>query len=1024
MNSHRINRPNARIDRNKPVDFTFDGKAYRGCAGDTLASALLANGVRMIGRSFKYGRPRGIIGHGAEEPNALIQLERGPGTVPNLKATQVELYQGMNAFSTTGWPSLNVDVKSIMGRAARFMPAGFYYKTFMAPAKMWPLYEDVIRRAAGYGRAPVDPDPEFYDHLHHHPDVLVVGAGACGIWAALIAARAGLRVMLVDEQAEMGGWLLSDHNAVLDKCSSETWLKRTLAELDALPNVTRLARTTAFAMHDGNLVQAVELLQDHIVPSARDALLPRQRLHKIRARHVVLATGAIERPLVFGNNDLPGVMTAAAGQTYLNRYAVRAGQRVLVLTSNDWAYGAAVDLASAGARVTLCDTRAGGAIAGRADAARTAGIEVLKGHGIAEALGGRSVTGARLVKLDPRKDAAIGAGPRVDCDLLLSSGGLSPNVHLFCHNGSRPAWDEDRLAFVAPAQGRPGIACVGAVVGEFDLQAAIAQTTNAVRAVCTQLGHKVGAQTPRIAGARLPIDAAPARAIFRVPDGKREGHGAKAFVDFQNDVAASDIELAVRENYRSIEHVKRYTGLGFGTDQGKLSNVNGFAIAARALGKAIGEVGTTTYRPAYTPVAFGALAGAMVGDTFDPRRYAPAQQAHVQRGALFETVGQWMRPWYFPKPGEDLHAAVNREAVAARTSVGMMDASTLGKIDIRGPDAREFLNRVYSNAWSQLAPGKCRYGLMLDENGMVMDDGVTSCLGDNHFMMTTTTGGAARVLTWLEKWLQTEWPELKVYLTSVTDHWSTCAVVGPNSRAVLEKLCTDIDLSPEAFKYMDCRSGTVAGVPARVFRISFSGELAYEVNVDASYGHYMWESLMAAGQEFDITPYGTETMHVLRAEKGFIIVGQDTDGSVSPIDLGMGWAVSMKKPFSFLGKRSLARADTARSDRKQLVGLVTEDPNVVLAEGAQIVDGNGNGGAVGRGPHVGGTAAGAARRSVGRVTSSYHSAFLGRSIALALIEGGLAKEGQVFHAWDGGAMTAAKIVSPVFIDPEGKRQHV
>jgi sarcosine oxidase subunit alpha len=734
-------------------------------------------------------------------------------------------------------------------------------------------------------------------------------------------------------------------------------------------------------------------------------------MHKIRAHHVVLATGAIERPLVFGNNDLPGVMTAAAGQTYLNRYAVRAGERVLVLTSNDWAYGAAVDLAGAGAKVTLCDTRAGGAIAGRADAARTAGIEVLKGYGIAEALGGRGVTGARLVKLDPRKDAVIGAGPRVDCDLLLSSGGQSPNVHLFCHNGSRPAWDENRLAFVAPAQGRPGIACVGAVVGEFDLQAALAQTTNAVRAVCTQLGHKVVAQAPKIAGAKMPVDAAPARAIFRVPDGKREGHGAKAFVDFQNDVAASDIELAVRENYRSIEHVKRYTGLGFGTDQGKLSNVNGFAIAARALGKPIGEVGTTTYRPAYTPVAFGALAGSMVGDTFDPRRYAPAQQAHVKRGALFETVGQWMRPWYFPKPGEDMHAAVNREAVAARTSVGMMDASTLGKIDIRGPDAREFLNRVYSNAWSQLAPGKCRYGLMLDENGMVMDDGVTSCLGDNHFMMTTTTGGAARVLTWLEKWLQTEWPELKVYLTSVTDHWSTCAVVGPNSRAVLEKLCTDIDLSPEAFKYMDCRVGTVAGVPARVFRISFSGELAYEVNVDASYGHYMWETLMAAGAEFDITPYGTETMHVLRAEKGFIIVGQDTDGSVSPIDLGMGWAVSMKKPFSFLGKRSLARADTARSDRKQLVGLTTEDPNVVLAEGAQIVD---RGAGSGQG----------AQRSVGRVTSSYHSAFLGRSIALALIEGGLAKEGQVFHAWDGGAMTAAKIVSPVFIDPEGKRQHV
>ncbi len=1009
MNSHRIIQSNSRIDRDKPLTFTFDGKSYQGFAGDTLASALLANGVRMIGRSFKYGRPRGIIGHGAEEPNALIQLERGAITVPNLKATQVEMYAGLNAFSTTGWPSLNFDVKSIMGRAARFMPAGFYYKTFMAPAKMWPLYEDVIRRAAGYGRAPVDPDPEYYDHLHHHPDVLVVGGGACGIWAALVAARTGVRVMLVDEQAEMGGWLLSEQDAIVDNYPVHAWLLSCLAELDKMPNVTRLARTTAFAMHDMNLVQAVELMQDHLAPSTRNAEQPRQRMHKIRARHVVLATGAIERPLVFGNNDLPGVMTAAAGQTYLNRYAVRAGQRVIVMTSNDWAYGAAHDLAVAGAKVTLADTRANGALPARAKAASAAGVEILNGHGIAHAFGGRTVSGAQMVKLDAKLNKVSSFGPQLDCDLLLSSGGLSPNVHLFCHNGSRPIWNEEKLAYVAPAHGRAGIACVGSVVGEFGLQAALRQTTGIIADLCGKLGKSVNVAAPVVDGIKMPVDAALARRIFRVPDGKREGHGEKAFVDFQNDVAASDIELAVRENYRSIEHVKRYTGLGFGTDQGKLANVNGFAIAADALGKTIAEVGTTTYRPAYTPVAFGALAGAMVGVNFEPKRYSSVQSAHVARGAEFEVVGQWMRPWYFPKAGENLHAAVDRECLATRNSVGMMDASTLGKIDIRGPDAREFLNRVYSNAWSQLAPGKCRYGLMLDENGMVMDDGVTACLSDQHFMMTTTTGGAARVMSWLERWLQTEWPDLKVYLTSVTDHWATSAVVGPNSRAVLEKLCTDIDLSPDAFKFMDCRIGTVAGLPARVFRISFSGELAYEVNVDASYGHYMWESLMKAGEEFNITPYGTETMHVLRAEKGFIIVGQDTDGSVSPIDLGMGWAVSMKKAFPFLGKRSLGRADTARSDRKQLVGLMTEDPNVVLTEGAQILD------TLDAGPNP---------RSVGRVTSSYHSAFLGRSIAMALIEGGAAKDGHVFYTWDGGKVTAAKIVSPVFIDPEGKRQNV
>ena len=1007
MNSHRINHSNARIDSAQPLSFFFDGKPYQGFAGDTLASALLANGVRMLARSFKYGRPRGIVGHGAEEPNALIQLETGAISVPNVKATQVELYQGMQAFTTTGWPSLNIDAKSIMGRAARFMPAGFYYKTFMAPPKMWPLYEEVIRHAAGYGHAPAEPDPEFYDHLHHHPDLLVVGGGACGIWAALLAARAGLRVMLLDEQAEMGGWLLSDQDAAIDGYSAQQWLRGCLSELDRMPNVTRLARTTAFAMHDANLLQAVELMQDHVAPGARLPDQPRQRLHKIRARHVVLATGAIERPLVFGNNDLPGVMTAAAGQTYLNRYAVRAGQRVIVLTSNDGAYGAAADLAQAGARVTVADTRASGALAARAQAASRAGVEILHGHGIAHALGGRAVSGAQLIKLDAGGKPA-GLGARLDCDLLLSSGGLSPNVHLFCHNGSRPVWDEAKLAYVAPAQGRAGISCAGAVTGEFALHDALRQTTTVMSRACAALGMPISAAAPRVAPGRMPLEAAPGQRMFRVPDGKREGHGAKAFVDFQNDVAASDIELAVRENYRSIEHVKRYTGLGFGTDQGKLSNVNGFAIAADALGKSIAEVGTTTYRPAYTPVAFGALAGSMVGVNFEPRRYSAQQGAHLARGAQFEVVGQWMRPWYFPKAGETLHAAVDRECLATRNGVGMMDASTLGKIDIRGPDAREFLNRVYANAWTQLAPGKCRYGLMLDENGMVMDDGVTACLSDQHFMMTTTTGGAARVMSWLERWLQTEWPDLKVYLTSVTDHWATSAVVGPKSRAVLEKLCTDIDLSPEAFKFMDCRIGTVAGVPARVFRISFSGELAYEVNVDANYGHYMWESLMKAGAEFGITPYGTETMHVLRAEKGFIIVGQDTDGSVSPIDLGMGWAVGMKKPFPFLGKRSLARADTARTDRKQLVGLMTEDPALVLAEGAQI---------------LASARRDASTRSVGRVTSSYHSAFLGRSIAMALIEGGSARDGEVFYAWDGGQVSAAKIVSPVFIDPEGKRQH-
>lgn len=1009
-NTHRVERSSARIDRSQPLEFRFDGQQMHGFAGDTLASALLANGVRMIGRSFKLGRPRGIYGVGAEEPNALFQLETGAYTVPDAKATQIELYQGLVAGSTTGWPSLGFDLKGMMGKLGRFMPPGFYYKTFMGFPSLWPMFERIIRNAAGYAEAPRLADPEFYDHLHHHVDVLVVGGGAAGLWSALLAARAGLKTILVDEQPEFGGWLLSDPAQRIGDQSGMQWVQAVKAELSSLPNVQLLPRTTAFAVHDGNLVQALEQQQDHIPIAARTTTQPRQRLHKIRAHQLVLACGAIERPLVFGYNDLPGTLTAAAGHSYLNRYAVRVGHEVALMTNNDYSYDAARDLAEAGARVHLIDTRAQGAAHHRQQAVEAAGVQLYKGYGIAKALGGRQVTGAKLVRLDAHSNQVSGNGPTLSCDALLSSGGLSPTVHLFCHNGGRPLWDESRLAFVVPETGRSGIACVGAITGQFQLGAALAQTQAAMGNVLSVFDQSVGSDLPKVDDP----DQARSRRIFRVPDGKPEGKGAKAFIDFQNDVDSASIYTAVKENYRNIEHIKRYTALGFGTDQGKLSNVNGFAIAAEALGKSVAEVGTTTYRPAYTPVTFGALAGHVQGDTWEPRRYTPIHSAHVARGAEFEVVGQWMRPWYFPKGGEDIHAAVNREDKATRVSVGVMDASTLGKIDVRGPDAREFLNRVYSNAWSKLDPGKCRYGLMLDENGMVMDDGVTACLADDHFHMTTTTGGAARVMNWLERWHQTEWPELKVWFSSVTDHWSTVAVVGPNSRKVLQKLCNDIDFDKDAFKFMDGREGTVAGLPARVFRISFSGELAYEINVDASYGHYLWEEVMKAGAEFDITPYGTETMHVLRAEKGFIIVGQDTDGSVSPIDLGMGWAVGMKKPFSFLGRRSLTRSDTARKDRKQLVGLLTEDPSVVLVEGAQVL--NQPASAPGKGmPPV---------PMLGHVTSSYHSAFMGRSIAMALVKGGAHREGDTVHVWAGGKVHAAKIASSVFVDPQGERQSV
>ena len=1014
MTSHRIRHEKARVDFGRPISFHFDGKSYTGYAGDTLASALLANGVRMLGRSFKYGRPRGIVGAGAEEPNALTQVETGAATIPNLKATQVELYDGLTARRTTGWPALDFDLKSVSGRFSRFMPAGFYYKTFQSRA-LWPKFEHVIRQAAGYGSAPEEADLDSYDHSHRHAEVVVVGGGPCGLLTALNLGRAGLNVTLLDEQRELGGWLLSSPHAIIDGQPGYDWLKDIIGELRSLPRVQIFTRTSAFALHDLNLIQAVEQLQDHLPLAERSETSPRQRLHRIRASHIVLATGAIERPLVFGNNDLPGILTASALTTYLNRYGVAVGRRVVLQTSNDFAYQGACDLARAGCSVVLADTRTRPNTVWE-QRAHAAGVDVRPGYAISGALGSRAVKAAKLVKISADQNSISGDGPTIECDALGSSGGLSPTVHLYCHDGGRPHWDEEKLAFVAPAMGRAatGIYCVGAITGTFGLQPALMQAHEVSDAVLAATG-KASVGERRSIETDEP-NAIPPRRIFRVPDGKAEGHGKKAFVYFQNDVTAADIHLAVRENYRSIEHIKRYTALGFGTDQGKLSNVNGFAIAAEALGKSIPDVGTTTYRPAYSPVTFGTLAGPHEGDTFEPKRYTPMHASHVARGAVFENVGQWLRPQYFLKAGEDQDAAIRRECISARRGVGIMDASTLGKIDLQGKDAREFLNRVYANSWTQLAPGKCRYGLMLDENGMVMDDGVTACISDEHFAMTTTTGGAARVLSWLENWHQTEWPDLDVYMTSVTDHWATAAVVGPKSREVLAKVCSDIDLSPSSFKFMDWREGTVAGVAARVFRISFSGELAFEVNVDANYGYHLWEALLAAGAEFDITPYGTDAMHLLRAEKGFIIVGQDTDGSMTPFDLDMAWAVSMKKPFSFIGKRSFARSDTAGPNRKQLVGLLTEDPSIVLAEGAQIIEA----------PEVNPPVA-----MLGHVTSSYFSPELGRSIALAVVRDGIkrrSQEGQNagrdrLFAYFGGQTYRVQVVSPVFVDPKGERQN-
>lgn len=986
-----------RVDRTRPIRFRFNGRAYQGFAGDTLASALLANGVSVVARSWKYHRPRGILAAGVEEPNALVQLFDGARTVPNARMTEVSLVEGLDARSVHASPSVDFDLRAATGWFARLLPAGFYYKTFMASPSAWHFFEKHIRAASGLGESPREADPDRYEKRFAHCDVLVVGAGVAGLSAALAAGRAGARVLLCDEQAEPGGWLLSGDEPVEGQ-DGGVWLAAALAELAAMPELRVLPRTTAYGYLDHDYLTLLERRADHLPEAEQPAF--RERLWRVRARQVVLATGAHERPLVFAHNDLPGVMLAGAVSTYVRRYAVAPGRRAVLFTNNDAGYDAALALHGAGVPVQIVDARAAptGVLG---DRARQLGLSVLAGHVVTEAQGGKRVSAVTVQAIDAQ-DRLVGAPRSLNCDLLAVSGGFSPVIHLHSQAGSKAVWDEARAAFLPgpPAQSeRSAGACRG-----LEGPDVCARDGQAAGAAAVALAQDPKAVVPAAPPAGAPGDVRP---LWLVPHPRGASRAPKQFVDLQNDVAASDILLAIREGFESIEHIKRYTATGFGTDQGKTGNINAMGIAAQALDRPVPQVGTTTFRPNYTPVSFGALAGLELGDAFDPVRTTAMHDWHVRQGARFEDVGQWKRPWYYPKHGEDLHAAVRREVLAVRQGVGVLDASTLGKIDIQGPDAATLLNWVYCNAWSKLEVGKCRYGLMLDENGMVFDDGVTVRLGEQHFLMHTTTGGAARVLAWLERWLQTEWPHLKVYLSSVTDHWATAAVAGPKSREVLRKLCSDVDFDDAAFPFMSYREGTVVGVRARIMRISFSGERSYEINVPAAEGMKLWEAIQAAGAEWGITPYGTETMHVLRAEKGYIIVGQDTDGSVTPVDLGMGGMVAKTKDF--LGKRSLVRSDTVRSDRKQFVGLLPDDPALVLPEGAHILA-----------QPPGAIPAPMA----GHVTSSYLSPTLDRSIALALLRGGAARTGERVHvAMRDGRHATATIANPVFFDPKAERQN-
>lgn len=972
-----------RIDRTISWRFTVDGEEFTGHPGDTLASALIANGRINAGNSLYEDRPRGIMSAGVEESNAMVKIAaRFPGDVAEsmLPATTVTLVDGLKA-----------------------------------------------ELLSGLGKLDPEEDRAEYDKKYVHTDVLVVGGGPAGLAAAREAVRTGARVMLLDDQPELGGSLLSGSTApelaeTIEGKPALEWVADVEAELVSGAESTVLNRTTAFGAYDANYVIAVQNRTDHLSSPAASGV-SRQRIWHIRANQVVLAPGAHERPLVFENNDRPGIILASAVRSYLNRYGVAAGQRVVISTTNDSAYAVAADLRAAGVKVAaVVDARP--QLTAVAAAAVEAGTRVLIGSAVAntssQSADGR-VDGVTVRSINGDGELTSGV-EQIACDLLAVSGGWSPLVHLHSQRQGKLRWDDELAAFV-PSTVVPNQQTIGSGRGSFELADCLAEGISAGASAAIAAGFSPKNSDTAVAPLVLaePKASAPTRQLWLVPgEAGTPDDWHQHYVDFQRDQSVADVLRSTGAGMRSVEHIKRYTSISTANDQGKTSGVNAIGVIAAALrtageaSRGIGDIGTTTYRAPFTPVAFAALAGRQRGELFDPARKTSIHPWHVAKGALFEDVGQWKRPWYYPQGGEDMDEAVLRECAAVRESVGFMDATTLGKIEIRGKDAGEFLNRIYTNAFKKLAPGSARYGVMCMADGMIFDDGVTLRLDDDTYFMTTTTGGAAKVLDWLEEWLQTEWPDLDVHCTSVTEQWSTIAVVGPKSRAVLAKVAPELaangGLEAEAFPFMTFRETTLAsGVRARVCRISFSGELAYEINVPSWYGLNTWEAVAAAGAEFNITPYGTETMHVLRAEKGYPIVGQDTDGTVTPQDAGMEWIVSKAKDF--IGKRSYSRADGQREDRKHLVSVLPVDGTLRLPEGTQLVEkGRSTNPAYGPVPME------------GFVTSSYHSAALGRSFGLALIKNGRNRIGETLTAAAGDQLVDVVVAETVLFDPEGTRK--